>query len=41
MFGVDVINVYNRENIFYYDRKTGERVNMLPLMVTAVIKVEI
>jgi len=41
MLGVDVINVYNRENIFYYDRETGERVNMLPLMVTAVIKVEI
>jgi len=41
MFGVDVINAYNRENIFYYDRETGERVNMLPLMVTAVIKVEI
>ncbi len=41
MLGVDVINTYNRENIFYYDRETGERVNMLPLMVTAVIKVEI
>jgi hypothetical protein len=41
MLGVDVINAYNRENIFYYDRETGERVNMLPLMVTAVIKVEI
>jgi len=41
MLGVDVINAYNRENIFYYDRETGERVNMLPLMVTAVLKVEI
>ena len=41
LLGVDVINAYNRENIFYYDRETGERVNMLPLMVTAVIKVEI
>ncbi|MGB5847088.1 MAG: hypothetical protein WBH40_01295, partial [Ignavibacteriaceae bacterium] len=41
MLGVDVINAYNRENIFYYNRETGERVNMLPLMVTAVIKVEI
>jgi len=41
MLGVDVINVYNRENIFYYDRETGERVNMLPFMVTAILKVEI
>ncbi|RKY92198.1 MAG: hypothetical protein DRQ01_06610, partial [Ignavibacteriae bacterium] len=41
LLGVDVINAYNRENIFYYDRETGERVNMLPFMVTAVIKVEI
>jgi len=27
-----VINVYNRKNIFYYDRLRGERVNQLPIM---------
>src|SRR6185312_1520337 len=27
-----VINVYNRENIFYYDRITGKRVNQLPIL---------
>lgn len=41
LVGVDVINIYDRENIFYYDRETGERVNMLPFMVTAIVKVEI
>lgn len=27
-----VTNVYNRENLFYQDRVTGERVNQLPIM---------
>ncbi|MFI5219124.1 MAG: carboxypeptidase-like regulatory domain-containing protein [Bacteroidia bacterium] len=27
-----VINVYDRENIFYFDRITGERVNQLPIL---------
>jgi hypothetical protein len=38
---VSVINAYDRKNIFYFDRKTGERVNMLPLLPTATIKAEI
>ena len=36
-----IINVYNRKNIFYFDRDTGEQVNMLPRLITATIKVEI
>jgi hypothetical protein len=39
--GVNVINVYNRKNLFYFNRNTGERVNMLPFLPTAFIKVEI
>lgn len=36
-----VLNVYNRENMFYFERDTGERVNMLPVLATGTIKVEI
>lgn len=38
---LSVINAYDRKNIFYFDRKTGERVNMLPVLPTATIKAEI
>lgn len=38
---VSVINTYNRKNIFYFDRRTGERVNMLPILPTATLKAEI
>lgn len=38
---VSVINVYDRKNIFYFERDTGERVNMLPLLPTATVKIEI
>jgi hypothetical protein len=38
---LSIINVYDRENIFYFDRDTGEQVNMLPRLFTATIKVEI
>jgi len=38
---VSVLNVYNRNNLFYFDRNTGDRVNMLPLLPTATIKIEI
>jgi hypothetical protein len=40
-FEVNVLNVYNRKNIFYFDRDTGERVNMLPLLPTATLRIEI
>ena len=36
-----IINVYNRKNIFYYQRDTGKRVNMLPFLPTATIEVEL
>lgn len=39
--GVSVINVYDRKNVFYFDRKTGERVNMLPFMPSAFLKVKL
>lgn len=38
---VSVINVYNRENIFYFKRETGERVNMLPILPTATVKIKL
>ncbi len=36
-----VLNVYNRKNIFYFKRDTGERVNMLPFLPTATLKIEL
>jgi hypothetical protein len=39
--GVSAINVYDRENIFYFDRSTGEVVNMLPLLISGTIKIEL
>ncbi|NWF90325.1 MAG: TonB-dependent receptor [Ignavibacteriaceae bacterium] len=38
---LNIINVYNRKNIFYFKRDTGERVNMLPFLPTATLKIEI
>jgi outer membrane receptor for Fe3+-dicitrate len=36
-----IMNVYDRKNIFYFERDTGERVNMIPFLPTATIKIEI
>lgn len=36
-----IMNVYNRKNIFYYNRDTGERVDMLPFMPTLSVRVEL
>lgn len=36
-----LLNVYNRNNIFYFRRDTGERVNLLPLLLSFSVKVEI
>ncbi len=36
-----IINVYDRKNVFYYERDTGEIVYMLPLLPTASIKVSL
>ncbi|HSP87501.1 MAG TPA: hypothetical protein VLN45_05170, partial [Ignavibacteriaceae bacterium] len=30
---LNLINAYDRENIFYFERDTGKRVNMLPLLL--------
>ncbi len=38
---LSIINVYNRKNLFYFDRNTGKRINMLPFLTTATIKLEI
>lgn len=38
---VSVLNVYDRGNIFYFERDTGKRVNMLPFLPTATVKLEI
>jgi len=36
-----ILNVYDRKNIFYFKRDTGDRVNMLPFLPTATLKVEL
>lgn len=36
-----IMNVYDRNNIFYFKRDTGERVNMLPFLPSATISVEL
>lgn len=38
---LNVLNVYDRKNIFYFDRKTGKQVNMLPILPTASVKIEL
>ena len=38
---LSLINVYDRKNFFYFDTKTGERVNMLPFFPSIDIKVEL
>lgn len=35
-----VLNVYDRSNMFYYDRTTGERIDMLPVLPTVNLRVE-
>lgn len=37
----NIINVYDRKNIFYFKRDTGEKVYMLPFLPTATIRVRI
>ena len=38
-FNFSILNIYDRSNIFYFDRKTGERVNSLPFLPTATLRV--
>jgi hypothetical protein len=35
-----VLNVYDRKNMFYFDRTTGERIDMLPILPTVNVRVE-
>lgn len=35
-----VLNVYDRNNMFYYDRTSGERIDMLPILPTVNLRVE-
>jgi hypothetical protein len=38
--GVNIINVYNQKNIFYFDRKTGQQTTMLPFFPTATLTID-
>ncbi len=37
--GADFLNVYNNKNIFYFDRRTGQRVNMLSFYPSATLTI--
>lgn len=38
--GISIINVYSSKNLFYFDRKTGERIDMLPFFPSLTLKME-
>ncbi|MBN1301095.1 MAG: TonB-dependent receptor [Melioribacteraceae bacterium] len=38
---LSVLNVYDRKNLFYFERDTGKKVNMLPFLTSATVKIEI
>lgn len=38
--GGNLLNVYNNKNIFYFDRRTGQRVNMLSFYPSATLTVQ-
>jgi len=38
--GVSLINAYNSKNILYYDRKTLQKITMLPFLPSAFAKLE-
>jgi hypothetical protein len=40
-FNFSILNVYDRKNILYFNRDNGERVNMLPFLPSATLKVEL
>lgn len=39
--GASIINVYDRKNIYYFDKDTGEKVYMLPFLPSVSLKVEL
>lgn len=40
-FSASIINVYDRKNLFYFERTTGKRVNMLPFLPTANVRIDL
>ena len=38
--GFHVLNVYDRKNLFYFDRTTGKRTNMLAFFPSATLTME-
>jgi hypothetical protein len=38
--GVHIVNVYDHKNVFYFDRKTGQQIDMLPFFPTATLSIE-
>jgi hypothetical protein len=38
VFSLSVMNVYDRKNPFYFDRTTGQRVNMIPIFPSATLQ---
>jgi len=38
--GLQIVNVYNHKNVFYFDRKTGQQIDMLPFFPTATLNIE-
>ena len=42
-FSIDlsILNVYDRKNVFYYKRDTGEIVNMLPFLPSVTLRIEL
>jgi hypothetical protein len=39
--GLSVLNLYDRKNIFYFDRDTGKEVYMLRILPSVSLKVEL
>jgi len=40
-FGAHIVNVYDHKNIFYFDRKTGQQINMLPFFPSLSLSLEL
>ena len=38
--GISIMNAYNNKNVFYFDRKTGQRVDMLSFFPSATLTLE-
>lgn len=40
ILGINIINVYDRKNVLYFDRKTGQLINMLSFFPSATLSIE-